>query len=197
MVTIKMVLASPDLDREIDMAWDILFKSRMSSGEKDQNILGTSDTGGQKFLDAYIYKKNRKKDVASDYEDTTEQEFIYYQALDFFKKANQDIKIKTIIKPALDSLKEIKNENIIFDIIFIDADKSNYQKYYDEVIDLTKKDGLIIIDNVLWHGEVADTNNKENLTNIIRDFNNYVKNDKKTEQIIIPLGDGLTICRKL
>ena len=119
------------------------------------------------------------------------------KALDFFKKANQDIKIKTIIKPALDSLKEIKNENIIFDIIFIDADKSNYQKYYDEVIDLTKKDGLIIIDNVLWHGEVADTNNKENLTNIIRDFNNYVKNDKKTEQVIIPLGDGLTVCRKL
>ena len=119
------------------------------------------------------------------------------KALDFFKKANQDIKIKTIIKPALDSLKEIKNENIIFDIIFIDADKSNYQKYYDEVIDLTKKDGLIIIDNVLWHGEVADTNNKENLTNIIRDFNNYVKNDKKTEQVIIPIGDGLTVCRKL
>ena len=119
------------------------------------------------------------------------------KALYFFKKANQDIKIKTIIKPALESIKEIKKEKLTFDIIFIDADKSNYQKYYDEVIDLTKKDGLIIIDNVLWHGEVADTSKNDNITNIIRNFNKYVKNDKKTEQVIIPLGDGLTVCRKL
>ena len=119
------------------------------------------------------------------------------KALDFFKKANQDRKIKTIIKPALQSLKEIKKESLFFDIIFIDADKGNYQKYYDEVINLTKKDGLIIIDNVLWHGEVADRDNNDNLTKTIRDFNNYVKNDKKTEQVIIPIGDGLTVCRKL
>ena len=119
------------------------------------------------------------------------------KALEFFKKANQDRKIKTIIKPALQSLKEIKKESLSFDIIFIDADKGNYQKYYDEVINLTKKDGLIIIDNVLWHGEVADRDNNDNLTKTIRDFNNYVKNDKKTEQVIIPIGDGLTVCRKL
>ena len=119
------------------------------------------------------------------------------KASDFFIKANQDSKIKIINKPALESLKEIKKKNFTFDIIFIDADKANYQHYYDEVINLTKKDGLIIIDNVLWRGEVADINNNDNLTNTIRDFNNYVKNDKKTEQVIIPLGDGLTICRKL
>ena len=118
-------------------------------------------------------------------------------ALDFFKKANQDKKIKTIIKPALESLKEFKNDKFIFDIIFIDADKANYQNYYDEVIDLVQKNGLIIIDNVLWHGEVADENNNDKLTNIIRDFNKYVKNDKKTEQVIIPLGDGFSVCRKL
>ena len=119
------------------------------------------------------------------------------KALDFFKKANQDKKIKTIIKPALESLKDIKKKNLNFDIIFIDADKGNYQKYYDEAIYLTKKDGLIIIDNVLWHGEVVDKNNNDKLTKTIRDFNNYVKNDIKTDQVIIPLGDGLAICRKL
>ena len=118
-------------------------------------------------------------------------------ALNFFKKANQNKKIKTIIKPALDSLNEIKKENLSFDIIFIDADKGNYKKYYDEAINLTKKDGLIIIDNVLWHGDVADEDNNDSLTNTIRDFNNYVKSDKKTEQVIIPIGDGLTVCRKL
>ena len=117
------------------------------------------------------------------------------KASDFFKKANQDKKIKTIIKPALESLKQLKNDS--FDIIFIDADKNNYKNYYDNVIDLVKKDGLIIIDNVLWHGEVADINNNDKFTNIIRDFNKYVKNDSKTEQLIIPIGDGFTVCRKL
>ena len=118
-------------------------------------------------------------------------------ATDFFKKAKQEKKIKTIVKPALESISELKKENNIFDIVFIDADKGNYKKYYDSTLELTKKYGLIIIDNVLWHGEVADKNNNEKYTNIIRDFNEYVKNDKKTEQVIIPLGDGLTVCRKL
>jgi predicted O-methyltransferase YrrM len=118
-------------------------------------------------------------------------------ALDFFNKANQGKKIKTIVKPALDSLNDIKKENILFDIVFIDADKTNYTNYYERVIQLIKKDGLIIIDNVLWHGEVADENNNEKFTNIIREFNTHVKNDNRVEQIILPIGDGLTVCRKL
>ena len=118
-------------------------------------------------------------------------------SLDFFKKAKQDKKIKTIIKPALESLKELKKDNIIFDIVFIDADKNNYQNYYDGVMDLVKKDALIIIDNVLWHGDVVDETKNDKFTTNIRDFNKYVKNDSRTEQIIMPLGDGLTVCRKL
>jgi len=118
-------------------------------------------------------------------------------AMEFFRKASQDKKIKTILKPALESLKEFKKNKFSFDLIFIDADKGNYQNYYDVAINLVKQSGLIIIDNVLWHGEVADENNNDKFTNIIRDFNKYVQNDKQTEQVIIPLGDGLTICRKL
>ena len=118
-------------------------------------------------------------------------------AVDFFKKANQDKKIKTIIKPALDSLSELKKNNKVFDMVFIDADKENYKNYYDKSLDLINKDGLIVIDNVLWHGEVVDKTKNDKFTNTIRDFNYYVKNDKKTEQIILPLGDGFTVCRKL
>jgi len=118
-------------------------------------------------------------------------------ATEFFKKAKQEKKIKTIIKPAIESIEELKKKNNYFDIVFIDADKDNYKKYYDNTLELIKKNGLIIIDNVLWHGEVADKYNNEKYTNIIRDFNEHVKNDKKTEQVIIPLGDGFTICRKL
>ena len=118
-------------------------------------------------------------------------------AREFFKKANQDQKIKTILGPALENLIELKKNNNIFDMVFIDADKENYRKYYDHSLEFVKKNGLIIIDNVLWHGEVVDEKNNDKFTNIIRDFNSHVKEDKKTEQIILPLGDGFTISRKL
>ena len=119
------------------------------------------------------------------------------KARNFFKKANQDKKIKTIIRPALETLKELKKDNLEFDIIFIDADKENYKNYYDNAVLMVKTAGLIIVDNVLWHGEVTDENNKEKLTEIMKNFNIYVKNDTRTEQIIIPIGDGFTVCRKI
>ena len=118
-------------------------------------------------------------------------------ATDFFKKANQDKKIETIIKPALDSLNDLKKSNNKFGMIFIDADKENYKNYYKQSIELLSKDGLIIVDNVLWHGEVADETKNDNFTKNMRNFNIYVHNDSRTEQIIMPIGDGLTICRKL
>jgi len=118
-------------------------------------------------------------------------------ATDFFKKANQDKKIETIVKPALDSINDLKKSNNKFGMIFIDADKENYKNYYDQSIELLNKDGLIIIDNVLWHGEVADEEKNDNFTKNMRNFNNYVHNDLRTEQVIMPIGDGLTICRKL
>ena len=114
-------------------------------------------------------------------------------ALSFFKKANQDNKIQTIVKPALDSLDELKNSK--FDMVFIDADKMNYKEYYERSLKLLDKGGLIIVDNVLWHGEVADEDNLDKFTVNIRDFNTYVANDKRVEQIIVPLGDGMTVCR--
>ena len=116
-------------------------------------------------------------------------------ALNFFKKANQDHKIKTIVKPALNSLDELKNNK--FDMVFIDADKMNYKEYYERSLKLLDKGGLIIIDNVLWHGEVADENNIDKYTLNIREFNSHVTNDKRVEQIIVPLGDGMTVCRIL
>ena len=116
-------------------------------------------------------------------------------ALDFFKKANQDHKIETKIKPALESLDELKNNK--FDMVFIDADKMNYKEYYERSLKLIDKGGLIIIDNVLWHGEVVDENNEDKFTVNIREFNSYVSNDKRVEQIIVPLGDGMTVCRVL
>ena len=116
-------------------------------------------------------------------------------AVNFFKKAKQDKKIQTIIKPALDSLDELKN--LKYDMVFIDADKLNYKEYYEKSINIINKGGLIIIDNVLWHGEVVDEDKMDKFTLNIRELNEYVSSDERVEQIIIPLGDGMTVCRVL
>ena len=100
-----------------------------------------------------------------------------------------------MIKPALDSLDELMNSK--FDMVFIDADKMNYKKYYERSLSVMNKGGLIIVDNVLWHGEVADEDNLDKFTVNIKDFNAYVAKDKRVEQIIVPLGDGMTVCRVL
>ena len=116
-------------------------------------------------------------------------------AQNFFKKANQNHKIKTIIKPALESLMSIRNEK--FDLVFIDADKMNYQKYYEISLDLLNKEGLVIIDNVLWHGEVVNKDINDKYTKSIRDLNNFISKDKRIEKVMVPFGDGMTVCRKI
>jgi len=118
-------------------------------------------------------------------------------ATNFFKKANLDKKILPIVAPALDTLKKMIKDKKIFDLIFIDADKGNYINYFNSSLDLIKSGSIVIIDNVLWHGDAYDNNKNDKQTHIIREFNSYVKSDKRVEKFIIPLGDGLTVCRKL
>ena len=118
-------------------------------------------------------------------------------AKNFFEKAKVSEKIDIIIDEAINGINKLISQKKLFDLIFIDADKENYKKYYELSFNLLKRDGFIIIDNVLWHGEVVDKNNKEHLTEIIRDFNTYVNNDIRVENMIIPIGDGFSVCRKL
>jgi len=155
-----------------------------------KNVLEIGTFTGLSALSIALALPDDGKLVALDKDEGTNK-----VALDFFKKANQNNKIQTIIKPALDSLDELKNSK--FDMVFIDADKMNYREYYEKSLNLLGKGGLIIVDNVLWHGEVADDDNLDKYTINIRDFNTYVANDKRVEQIIVPLGDGMTVCRVL
>ena len=97
----------------------------------------------------------------------------------------------------MESISNLKKRIQKFDLVFIDADKENYKNYYNQSLDLIDKNGLIIVDNVLWHGEVVDFKKQDKLTTIIRDFNSYINKDKRTENLIIPVGDGLSVCRKL
>ena len=153
-----------------------------------KNVLEIGTFTGLSALTISLALPNDGKLIALDKNEETNK-----VAVDFFKKAKQDHKIQTIIKPAIDSFEELKNEK--FDMIFIDADKMNYKSYYENSLQLIKKGGLIIIDNVLWHGEVVYEKNNDKFTENMREFNNFVSEDKRVEQIIFPLGDGMTVCR--
>ena len=124
-------------------------------------------------------------------------EKIVHVAKDFFKKGKLDNKIETVISPALETLKKFSQEGKKFDLIFIDADKVNYKNYYELCLNLINKNALIIFDNVLWHGDISKENVIDKHTNIMREFNKYIKDDNKVEKVILPLGDGLTVCRKI
>ena len=117
------------------------------------------------------------------------------KANEFFKKAKQDSKISIIVKSALEALMEIRDKK--YELIFIDADKMNYKMYYEIALKLLDKEGLIIIDNVLWHGDVVESNIKDKITDSIRGLNNFISKDERVEKVIVPFGDGMTICRKL
>lgn len=88
----------------------------------------------------------------------------------------------------------------IFDLVFIDADKMNYQKYYDLVFNKVRIGGYIIADNVLWSGKVADIQQGKKIdkdTQNLLDFNRTCHQDPRTENILMPIRDGLMICRKI
>ncbi len=157
---------------------------------KIEKVLEIGTFTGLSTLSMALALPDKGKIIALDKNEETNK-----VAKDFFKKANQEHKIKTIIKPALESLDEIKNEN--FDLVFIDADKMSYIEYYERSLELLNKNGLIIIDNVLWYGDVVNQNDTDKFTNNIKDFNNHISKDARIEKLIVPLGDGMTVCRKL
>ena len=115
----------------------------------------------------------------------------------FFEKANLTNKISLLVNNAKNSLDDLTNSNKYFDIVFIDADKENYIYYFEKSLKMTKKSGIIITDNVLWYGDVANKDKNDRLTVKIREFNSYIKNNKQVESLILPIGDGLSVCRKL
>ena len=115
----------------------------------------------------------------------------------FFEKANLGNKINLLVNNAKKSLDYLINSNKYFDMVFIDADKENYIDYFEKSLKMTNRSGIIITDNVLWYGDVANKDKNDRLTVKIREFNSYIKKNNKVESLILPIGDGLSICRKL
>jgi predicted O-methyltransferase YrrM len=112
----------------------------------------------------------------------------------FWKKAGVEKKIDLRIGPALETLNKLKGP---FDFVFIDADKPNYLKYYEGCLPLVRKNGIIAIDNTLWSGAVADTNQKDADTLALRRFNDALHRDGRVALSMLPLGDGVTLALKV
>ena len=113
----------------------------------------------------------------------------------YWKLANVVEKINVIKKDALEALSELKsNLDKQFDFAFIDADKANYVKYYDLILPLMSRGGILCIDNTLWKGRVYDLDNQTDSTQAIRSLNQKIKNDKRVEHSILTIYDGMTIC---
>jgi caffeoyl-CoA O-methyltransferase len=114
----------------------------------------------------------------------------------FIKKSNLENKIVQKIGNAIDIIKSF-DESEMFDLVFIDADKENYLNYYHLVFDKVKKGGYIIADNVLWSGKVVGDNKKDKDTLAIMEYNDFVQNDSRVENVLFPIRDGLLIAKKI
>jgi predicted O-methyltransferase YrrM len=116
----------------------------------------------------------------------------------YWEEAGVTSKIELRLAPAIQTLDLlIKNGRAgTFDFIFIDADKENYDNYYECSLRLLRRCGLMAIDNVFWHGSVADPGVEDSSTNSIRDLNEKIRLDNRIELSMLPVGDGLTLAMK-
>ncbi len=116
----------------------------------------------------------------------------------YWQKANVAHKISLRIAPALDTLDSLiaAGESGTFDFAFIDADKRNYDSYYEKSLQLIRPGGLIAVDNTLWYGRVADPNVQDDRTQCIRALNKKVRDDQRVAMSLVPIGDGLLLTLK-
>lgn len=119
-------------------------------------------------------------------------------ARDYWEKANVIHKIDLRVAPAIDTLDALvaSGESGTFDFAFIDADKSNYDSYYERSLQLLRPGGLIAVDNTLWYGRVADPDVQDNRTKCIRALNEKVRDDERVTMSLLPVGDGLLLAIK-
>lgn len=116
----------------------------------------------------------------------------------FWQQAGVERKIELRIAPGLETLAQLieKGEAESFDFAFIDADKNNYDNYYEKSLQLVRSGGLIAVDNTLWYGRVADPAVQDKRTQSIRALTEKVRDDSRVTMSLVPIGDGLLLARK-
>jgi predicted O-methyltransferase YrrM len=113
----------------------------------------------------------------------------------FWKKSGLENKITLHLAPALETLPKFADD--FFDVVFVDADKGNYQNYIDAAARLLRVGGLLMVDNTLWSGEVVDEHTIDKVTRTIQGVNNKLAADPRFQSVILPIGDGLTVAIKI
>jgi caffeoyl-CoA O-methyltransferase len=113
----------------------------------------------------------------------------------FWEKAGVAHKIELRLAPAAETLRALPAREL-FDLAFIDADKPGYPVYYEEILARLRPNGLILVDNVLWMGRVADPEAQDEHTNHIRAFNDKVAADPRVDAVMLAIADGVTLIRK-
>jgi caffeoyl-CoA O-methyltransferase len=113
-----------------------------------------------------------------------------------WERAGVADRIDLRLAPALDTLRALPAEPSV-DLAFVDADKGGYVDYHDELVPRLRPGGLLVADNVLWYGTVVDPENTTDDTEALRRFNDHAVADPRTETILLPVGDGFLLSRRL
>jgi caffeoyl-CoA O-methyltransferase len=116
-------------------------------------------------------------------------------AREYWKRAGLADRIELRLGPAARTLRELR-EGTTFDYAFIDADKTSYVEYWNLIVPMIRSNGVILVDNTLWNGRVADPLITDGTVEAIRQFNDHAKADERVELVLLPIGDGLTLARK-
>ena len=114
----------------------------------------------------------------------------------FWKQADIQHKIESVIGQGVEVMQSYVDRQFSFDLIFIDADKNNYPHYYELSFELLPSNGIIIIDNMLWGGDVVDLSNNDTQTETIKSLNEKIKKDERVDFSLLPIADGLSFIRK-
>jgi caffeoyl-CoA O-methyltransferase len=104
-------------------------------------------------------------------------------------------RIELRIAPAIETLRALPPDPVV-DLAFVDADKPSYAAYYEELLARLRPNGLILVDNVLWHGQIVDADSDDENTVALRAFNDLVASDDRVDTVMLPISDGLTLLRK-
>jgi predicted O-methyltransferase YrrM len=128
-------------------------------------------------------------DIPAEYNATAER---------YWREAGLSARIEQRLAPALETLAALEAEGLAgsIDLLFIDADKANYPAYLEHALCLVRQGGLILFDNTLWSGRVLEENPQSADTRAIQALNGALRDDPRIDLSLLPLGDGLTLCRK-
>lgn len=116
----------------------------------------------------------------------------------YWREAGVEDRIDLRLAPALDTLDRLVRDGAsgTYDLAFIDADKANVAHYYERCLTLLRQGGVVLIDNVLWSGRVADPSENDEDTRALRAINERVRDDDRVDQSLLTIGDGLLVARK-